>query len=213
MNCLCQKAVIATAGVILSFAAIEAKTIDTARATTVTYNFNVDMTYGPLSGQSYSGNFSYDDVSSKQSDGTYKVTSGIFNYASSSTGGLPSQYSLTGLTFFDRSTPGMEDRFGLENFFYPPRILYSNPASDPYAKGFFFRFGFNLGSFPFPAMFYDEGYFGSGSPIFNFGKVTYTRSVAVPEPTTVLGLLLLATLGLWKSVRSSRHSFKGACMK
>ena len=59
-NSIYQKLALATAGTVLSLAVMETYS---ANAATITYDFTVNITDGPLLGNQYSGFFSYDDTS------------------------------------------------------------------------------------------------------------------------------------------------------
>ncbi|GET40261.1 PEP-CTERM sorting domain-containing protein [Microseira wollei] len=59
-NSIYQKLALATAGTVLSLAVMETASV---QAATITYDFTVNITDGPLLGNQYSGFFSYDDTS------------------------------------------------------------------------------------------------------------------------------------------------------
>ncbi|MBD1940138.1 PEP-CTERM sorting domain-containing protein [Microcoleus sp. FACHB-68] len=60
---LYEKLAIATVGTALSLFALE---VTPAGAATITYDFTVDITSGPLSGNEYNGFFSYDDTATSE---------------------------------------------------------------------------------------------------------------------------------------------------
>lgn len=172
-----QKLAVATAGVALSFAPIEAKP---AQAATITYNY----TETPSTAGFYvSGRFSFDN----SVGGTiFNVTD--FTLAWNSSNGSP-------IAFFPNPNP-----FGFD----PPRSLpvwdsSSGSLSGEYQQcgrvctDNFFRNGQEDGTFSFP----------NGIRV-SSGSVSYTQ---VPEPSGVAGLLVLGLgLLLKKKVASSART-------
>lgn len=181
---------LASRAVCLALAAAAIAFASTAQATPITYNFMVDVTSGPLLGDTESGSFTFD--SSSVIPGGFNSASGLltafdftfngitYNAGTANTGLLG--FDLAGdLTYFliSSSCPLCTFAPGTENFTLTPGVngfVYSTATFDSYA----------------------------------FGDVTYAlASVPVPEPGTLVlygfGLLLL---GVTTRRRLTRRRFE-----
>lgn len=188
-----QKLAFATAGAALSLAVIEAHP---AHGATITYDFQVDVTSGPLSGNSYDGNFSYDDsfistfpygeptdFNFNFGGRVYTESDLIIDCRSNFPSCLPLSFSGGQLASFQFST------FNRNN---PYPGAFTLTSAGPL---FIYQLPFNPGEPPSPT--------GSGT-------VTYSLrqpSTSVPEPSTVFGL---GVLGLGWLARKKIASYQRA---
>lgn len=162
-----------------------------AKAAIFNYNFDVNVTSGPLTGETGSGSFTFDTSLPSEVFGFYRVTDFTFSFLNKTYGTNDLQLSyrgrpLSGVTFSggergltefvipfsgcsDVGTCDSNIVILNENFLYEPRPLSANERSS--------------------------------------GKVTYTQVLpptSVPEPSTALGVGILG-LGLFlkKKIASS----------
>lgn len=215
-NSIYQKLALATVGTVLSLAVMETPSV---QAATITYDFTVNITDGPLLGNQYSGFFSYDDASPSGAGGLllpfFDVTE--FNFDFPQRTNTPSQLFIDGRVF--PSSLPLQFRGG-EVVTDPSgrlvliprggelvRFAFStfNPFRPPF-PGFFTLFGSSTGlSFTYQLPFNPGEPFtiGSGS-----GTVSLrtTPPTAVPEPGTVFGLSMLGLGWLLRKKKASSHA-------
>lgn len=185
-----QKLAVATAAAALSYAVIDAKPV---QAATITYDFTVDVTSGPLTGNQSSGFFSYDDSiltgSGLETIGADDGLSVSFNF-------LGKTYNETNdIDFPDYPIVQFQDRklLGL-NFavFYAPSFQTFGIADTvDVATGSLGSGGGNIFAYDTDPSVQFEG----------LGNVTYSPR-PVPEPVSVVGVLGLGFL--LKKVASRR---------
>ncbi|MEQ8753844.1 MAG: PEP-CTERM sorting domain-containing protein [Coleofasciculus sp. G1-WW12-02] len=170
-----QKLAIVTAGLALSFAAIEA---NSAQAAIITYDFTVDVTTGLLTDTQYQGFFSYDD-STLTGSGVESV--GIAE-------GLSISFDFLGVTYTEADDNLVDFGFPFVEFNQGSLVGLQYTVSN---GAIFSIFGDNptgLGGGD-EFNYIDETSFEVGN-----GNVTYSLrppSASVPEPSAVLGLGIL----------------------
>ena len=152
--------------------------VPAAEATPITYNFTVQVTSGPLTGNVQSGSFSYDSSS---------VVLGGFNSASNLLTAL--NFTFDGMAY-DASTAntgllGFDSAGDLTSFFFSSSCISLGCTYPPGTGNFTVTPGPN-------GFLYSTPGFGS----YALGDVTYALAgVPVPEPSTLglfgFGLLLL----------------------
>lgn len=173
-----QKLAFATAGVVLSCAAMEANFMKPALAATITYDFTVDVTSGSLAGIQGSGFFSYDDSTLK----------GIGLETLRANGGLDISFEFSGKTYNETDDINFPN-FPMVQFQDSSLLGLSFLAEEP---GFAFQIGTPN---PAPDVFGgDEFIYGVRPDIDGEGVVSYS-SRPVPEPSTLSGLAVIG-LGL-----------------
>lgn len=170
-----QKLAVATAGVALSFATIEA---NSAQAAIITYDFTVDVTTGSLTDTQYQGFFSYDD-STLTASGVESV--GIAE-------GLSISFDFLGVTYTEADDDLVDFGFPLVEFNQGSLVGLQYTVSN---NAIFSIFGDNPNGLGGGDQFnyIDETSFEVGN-----GSVTYSlrpASVSVPEPSAVFGLGVL----------------------
>lgn len=173
-----QRNAVITSGVVLSLAVQQ---VNPAQAATVTYNLAGTIGTGLLKGETFSGTFSYDD--SPLTGSSFKTLE-------------VSQLSLS----FLRSTFTAADDDS-----YPdgPKVEFSD--------GNFLGLNFTVSSFTpefslIPAFGTTEATFSYiGTDDDGSGRVQYTLSATVPEPSTVLGLIALGIGGFLVSRKREYH--------
>lgn len=186
-----QKCICAIASMILSFGVIQAKP---TQAATITYDLTIDFDAGSLAGKSYKGFYSYDPalIQLDNVGEPFRVTDFDYNL-----GGfqdiLNSTIQAKNLTLNKLEVflnGGNENKPGLliEAFDNPAPTnvyfdLYSYPLGDSRSL-----VGKNI---------FGIGDSGSGDGFISLGKVTQQkRSVSVPESSTILGSVVVGSIGL-----------------
>jgi hypothetical protein len=170
-----QRNAVITSGVFLSLAVPQ---VNPAKAATVTYNLAGTIETGSLTGQTFSGTFSYDN----------------------------SLLRGSGFEFLDVSQVNLS--------FLGSTFTAADADSDPtveFADGIFLGLNFSASSFTpefslIPA-------FGNTVATFSYiganddgsGSIQYTLSAAVPEPSTVLGLIALGIGGFLVGRKREYH--------
>ena len=187
-NNIFTKLAVATVGVALSFAAIEASPVGAA---TITYDFDVNVTSGSLDNNIYEGSFSYDD-STLTEIGLETV-------------GASEELSVF-FEFLDVTYTEADDN----NFLFNFPIVEFNDGS---LVGLQYIVNDNLNNSIF-AVFGDEPDGMGGGDRFQYvdvnsfevseGSVTYSLRGAVPEPGTVAGLGFLGLAWLLGRLKSER---------
>jgi hypothetical protein len=183
-----QKLAVATAGVTLSFAAIETKP---AQAATVTDDFTVNVTSGALTGQTGSGSFSYDDsILTGSGSETALVQSLSFNF-------LDKTYTQNDDYFTDFGFPTLDLNNGSVvglNYTvnYSPNVIFY-PAD--FGSVFSIAGTSNLYDSTGGATFY-EGVPDSNDNLSVVGTVTYFAATPVPEPSSTWGTLAFGILSI-----------------
>ena len=193
-----KKLAVTTAGVALSFTAMEA---NPAQAAVFTYDFTVDITEGPLVGNQYSGSFSYDDSSELTSFGGYRPFDFTFDFKGKTFTESDLQIDAGGYGGFYPLGTGYLGEEGLVTasiglYDFPPE-----PEDFPkiiFLSSDFYGYLGNCSSSDCP-----EPSFGPGS----FGSVTYqlrppSPPTSVPEPGTVGSLLFLGLSSLFLKRKS-----------
>lgn len=177
-NNILQKLAVVIAGATLSLTVIEAHP---AHAEIITYDFNVDVTSGLLSGQEGIGSFTY-DTSLPEFIGpiqNFPVTNFNFSF-------LNKTYTLGDIEIFNRLTQVSSLTFGSDGLLLTDRFVSSGP----------------LGIAGQPDFVIDNSSFitsiGSGGlSVTGEGDVTYSlRPTSVPEPSTDFEFSGLGILGL-----------------
>lgn len=152
--------------------------VPAAEATPITYNFAVQVTSGPLSGNAQSGSFSYDS-SSIVSGGGYNSNSGLLTAFNFNFNGIAYDASTANTGLLGFNPDGKLSSFYISSncplcTFVPDTDNFTLTALSP--NGFFYS---------------------TASPVgFGYGEVTSSPAgVPVPEPGTLglfgFGLLLL----------------------
>jgi len=212
-NSIYQKLALATAGTVLSLAVMETASV---QAATITYDFNVNITSGPLLGNQYSGFFSYDNTApAPVLQPFFDVTEFNFEFANRT-------YTRSDLVLDCRVFPGcLPLQFsGGELVTDPSGRLVLIPGGSELARVAFSTF--NPFGPPFPGFF---TLIGSGSAFsfnyqlpFNPGEPTTigngsgtvslrtTPPTAVPEPSTIFGLSMLGFGWLLRKKKASSHA-------
>ena len=170
-----QKLAVTTAGAVLSFATIATATQSPAQAATVGYSFTANVSSGPLAGNNYEGNFSYDD-STLTGNGLESL--GVAQ-------GLSINFDFLGKTYTaqDAVSSGYDPQVSFEG---GNLLGLRYPVGDT-VNGYFIG---NLQAFIGGSDFYlgsNIGGFGTQDPV---GTVVYSAS-PVPEPSEVGGILVL----------------------
>ena len=173
-----KRLAVATAGIVLSLATVEATNLGSVQAAIVENNFTVDVTSGMLAGDKFDGNFSYDN----------SFLTGIGSESLGVPEGLSINFNFLGKTYTAQDsisggyTPQASFNGGnLQGLLYPVGDVNT---------GFFIG---NLQLFIGGTDFYLGSNVGGSGNIAPVGTVTYFPS-SVPEPSEVSGTLLL-TLG------------------
>lgn len=191
-NSIFQKLAVAIAGATLSLTVIEAHP---AQAEIITYDFNVDVTSGLLSGQEGVGSFTY-DTSLPPVIGSirnFPVTDFNFSF-------LNKTYTLRDIELFDRLTQVSFLTFGSDGLLINDSFVsfgllgFEGQPDFAIANSLFFT---SIGS--------------GGTTLTGQGDVTYSlRPTSVPEPGTDFGFSGLGILGLgWllrKKIASSQRA-------
>ena len=168
-----------------------------AQAVTMTNDFRVDVTTGSLAGQSFFGNFQYDDA------GLTGIGEEILD---SSNGSLGVSFNILGSTYTEQSDDGFPDfpqlifqdgsLLGLDFLVFPSAV-----TNDPQRDLRFVQIlptGFRAALVSEPEL--PEPLPFSGSE----GTVTYGSSTAVPAPAVFPGVLAAGALGAVYRKRQSK---------
>ena len=154
--------------------------ISQVKAANITYDMTVENLSGSLSGDTFTGNFSFNDDNLTGSGSEFLR---VFDLS----------FEFLGTTYTeddDNSFLGPEVEFLDGNFL---GLSYSTDADFTFVPGFF-----DLSESFFA---YDFGLGNNGT-----GDVAYAiRTTAIPEPTTILGTLIGAVLGLGVTLRSKSN--------
>ena len=220
-NSIYQKLGFAIAGTVLSLGVMEALSV---QAATITYDFNVNITSGPLLGNQYSGFFSYDDTSPSPTAPVvpvFDVTEFNFEFAGKTYTKSDLRYGgcRAGLQYcYPLEFSGAEavlDPSGFPRYFIPRggelvSFAFStfNPFGPPY-PGFFSLMGGMRGlSFIYQLPFNPEPPtpIGSGSGTVSRRPTTPPPPTSVPEPGTVFGLSMLGFGWLLRKKKVSFHA-------
>lgn len=217
-NSIYQKLGFAIAGTVLSLTVIEAHS---ANAAIITYDFNVNITSGPLLGNQYSGFFSYDDTSPAPFglQPFFGLTEYNFDFPERT--GTPSNLFLDcrvgpsclpleitgGEVVFDEPNGkiyliprgGELVRFAFSTFnpFRPPFPGFFTLIGGQTGLGFTYQLPFNPGEPPSPI--------GGGSGTVSRRPITPPPPTSVPEPGTVFGLSMLGFGWLLGKKKVSSH--------
>lgn len=175
-NNIFTKLTVATAGAALSFVAIEA---DPVQAATITYDFDVNVTSGPLDNNIYEGSFSYDDSTLT---GTGLETVGVAEELSVS-------FEFLGVTYTEANDNNFLFNFPIVEFKDGSLVGLQYIVNDTPNNSIFALFGDNpdnLGGDRFQ-------YVDVNSFEVSEGSVTYSLrgSVPVPEPDIAAELVVL----------------------
>ena len=164
--------------------------MDAHLAQAVTYDINVSILSGPLTNQLFSGFVSFEDSSlSGIGDESLPIT----NF----------QFEFLGVEYTEADDPT-----ATVDFFDSDFLGLNFAAVDPSTND---SFSFVSGMFAFPPVFppsINDAFFAYNlpqppPPQGGEGQVTYTK---VPEPSSIIGLLALASLGLvWLSLLKFRR--------
>ncbi len=170
-----QKLAIATAGLALRFAAIEA---NSAQAAIITYDFTVDVTTGSLTDTQYQGFFSYDDST--------LTASGVESVEIAE--GLSISFEFLEVTYTEADDDLVDFGFPFVEFNQGNLVGLQYTVSN---NAIFSIFGDNPNGLGGGDQFnyIDETSFEVGN-----GSVTYSlrpASASVPEPSAVIGLSIL----------------------
>lgn len=144
---------------------------DQATAVTLTYDITVNNLGGSLSGNEFTGNFSFDDAALVGTSSEFISVSDLsFNFQGVTFTENDDSFANAGIEFFNGEFLGLS---------------YSTDVQFSFAPGFFSSsesfFAYDLGS----------GDVGTGD-------ITYTLRTSpnpIPEPATIIGLLTTAILG------------------
>ena len=176
-----QKLAFVTAGVVVSFTAIEANPVKPVLAATVTYDFTVDVTSGSLAGTQGFGFFSYDDStltgSGLETLGVNEDLTISFNFS----GKVYNEADDVGFPYFPFVQFQDNSFLGLSFFRQKPEFAFriGTSSSDPKVYGG------------------NEFRYGARPDIDGEGIVNYSPR-PVPEPSAIFGLLLGGCLLLKK---------------
>lgn len=164
---LCLLALATTAASLTTIA------VNQVNAATITYDLEVNNLDGSLSGDSFTGSFSFDDDSLLGSGDDFISIDNL-------------SFDFLGTTYTENDD---NSAFGAEAAFFNGEFLglsYSTDVSFSFVPGFFSLsdsfFAYDLGS----------GDVGTGDLVYNLQS---TNPNPVPEPATVIGLLTTAILG------------------
>ncbi len=164
-----QKLALTTAGLALSFAAIDA---NSAQAAIVTYDVDVAIDSGSLAGENFSGFFSYDDAN-------------LTGLGSEFLGVSDLSFNFLGVEYTEA-----DDSFGPEVEFFDGQflgLLYSTDVAFSFVPGFF-----DVSEAFFA---YDTPAEGAGAGDVTYTLRQAPPSTSVPEPASMLGLLALGAFG------------------
>lgn len=218
-NSIYQKLGFAIAGTVLSLAVMETGSV---QAATITYDFNVNITSGPLLGNQYSGFFSYDDASPSGAGNLllpyFDITEFNFEFANRTytrsdlrydcrvfPGCLPLQFSggevvtepSGQVVLIPRGGELVRFAFSTFNPFRPPFPGFFTLIGGQTGLGFTYQLPFNPGE-PFTI--------GSGSGTVSRRPTTPPPPTSVPEPGTVFGLSMLGFGWLLRKKKVSFHA-------
>lgn len=182
-----QKCICAVASMILSFSVIQAKP---TQAATITYDLTIDFDAGSLAGKSYKGFYSYDPALIQLNELGEPLSITDFDY---SLGGF--QYILNSTIQVKNLTVNR-----LEVFFYSGNENNPGLLIEAFDKPLLTNVYFYLSSFATETVgknIFGVGDSGSGDGFISLGKVTQQkRSVSVPESSTILGSVVVGSIGL-----------------
>lgn len=182
-----QKCICAIASMILSFSVIPAKP---TQAATITYDLTIDFDAGSLAGKSYKGFYSYDPALIQLNELGEPLSVTDFDY------------SLSGFQDILNSTIQAKNLTvnRLEVFFYSGNENNPGLLIEAFDKPLLTNVYFYLSSFVTETVgknIFGVGDSGSGDGFISLGKVTQQkRSVSVPESSTILGLVVVGSIGL-----------------
>ncbi|MBR8836128.1 MAG: PEP-CTERM sorting domain-containing protein [Stigonema ocellatum SAG 48.90 = DSM 106950] len=173
------KLAVAAAAVAIGFTKVSAAT--PAQASVINYNLTVDVTSGANVGE-YHGSFSYDD-STLRREGSEKV--GISQ-------GLSILFNYLGTTYTENNDTGSQVGFPIVsfdngkllglNYLVHNQFYIADHLGSPYTGGSKF--------YQYPNSS-DDGQSGT-----QVGTVMYSGSTSVPEPSTIVGAVAAAGIGL-----------------
>ena len=179
-----------TAGVVLSFTAIEANSVEPVLAATIAYDFTVDVTSGSLAGTQGFGSFSYDDSTLTGSGlETLKVNEDLsitFNFA----GKVYNEADEVDFPYFPLVQFQDNSLLGLSFLAQKSEFAFQigTSSSDPNVYGG------------------NEFIYGARPDMDGKGVVNYSPR-PVPEPSAIFGLLLGGCL-LLKKLKPSVSFYK-----
>lgn len=156
--------------------------IEQVNAATLTYDLEVNNLDGSLSGDSFTGSFSFDDDSLEGSGDEFVSVDNL-------------SFDFLGTTYTENDD---NSAFGAEASFFDGEFLglsYSTDVEFSFVPGFFSL------SDSFFAYDLDSGNNGTGD-------ITYTLrpSNPVPEPATIIGLLSTVVLGISMRINDNKCS-------
>jgi PEP-CTERM motif len=215
-NSIYQKLALATAGTVLSFAAMQTNPVNAA---IITYDFTAKVTGGSLAGNSYNGFFSYDDTAPSPtgiaSIPYYGVTEFNFGFAGTTFTQRDLRFDCRilqncGTSLFIPDGEFVEPFFQIPRGGTPSLIYFQNvsfmgfPGST--SRVLFQFFGGLNGSFFSYQLPSERPTFGSGSVKYSLRTTPTPPPTSVPEPGTVFGLSMLGIGWLLRKKKVSSHA-------